>query len=103
MVVERLIDDEAPSGGSNGGGPQCYVCISSEVTEGNPLIAPCQCRAARNSSTSSACASCSAGTCSSRGANSSRASARCCQAPYALAPPIIPNVEVKLVDQYQKP
>ena len=43
VVVERLIDDEAPSVASSNGGPQCYVCYSSEVTEGNPLLAPCRC------------------------------------------------------------
>ena len=95
VVVERLIDDEAR--------PSRARTAARSATSASRPRSPKATRSGAvpvlGSSTSSACASCSAGTCRSRGANSTRTTAG---APGALraAPPIIPNAEVKLVDQY---
>jgi hypothetical protein len=99
VVVERLIDDEAPSVASSNGGPQCYVCYSSEVTEGNPLIAPCRCNTVIHEQCLRELQS---RNLQDPGREQYAHNCQVCQAPYALAPPIIPSVRVKLVDQYQE-
>ena len=43
VVVERLIGGNAAPVAGSDDEPQCRICLSSEVTEGNPLVSPCSC------------------------------------------------------------
>ena len=43
VVVERLIGGNAAPVAGSDDEPQCRICLSSEVTEGNPLVSPCNC------------------------------------------------------------
>ena len=89
VVVERLIcGNAAPAlrvAGSDDE-PQCRICLSSEATEGNPLVAPCNC-AGSMQFVHKECLERWQRECLNNGNEERAEVCGTCRAPYTLAPP----------------
>ena len=90
VVVERLIGgDAAPAlrvAGSDDDEARCRFCLSSEATEGNPLVAPCNC-AGSSQFVHKECLERWQRECLNNGNEERAEVCGTCRAPYTLAPP----------------
>jgi len=82
VTVERLIDDDAGSED----GPQCRICLSSEVTEDNPFVSPCDCSGSQQF-VHKECLERWQRVCLNGGSPERARVCGTCHAPYTLAPP----------------